>query len=239
MQHSWEAYLTDEDRATLARGKWGQRLTPGRRPAVIAIDVQNYMVGERGQPDDNYPYSCGAIGWSAVDASKDIMAAARAAGAPVIYTRFGLDPSGNDGGIFNQKMGRGTGDYSFIEGTHGAELVAEVGPQPGDLVFVKKKASSFFGTPLLAYLTELQIDTVIVVGGSTSNCVRATVVDASQYNYRVLVPREAVFDRFPLSHAVSLFDMNRMFADVLGTDEVIQYLREIAASANSRAPRMA
>jgi nicotinamidase-related amidase len=239
MQNSWEAYLTDEDRATLARGKWGQRLSPGRRPAVIAIDVQNYMVGKRGQPDDNYPFSCGAIGWSAVDASKDIMSAARAAGAPVIYTRFALDPSGNDGGVFTRKIGRGVGDYAFIEGTHGAELVADVGPQPGDLVFVKKKVSAFFGTPLLAYLTELQVDTVIVVGGSTSNCVRATVVDASQYNYRVLVPREAVFDRLPLSHAVSLFDMDRTYADVLGTGEVLQYLCEIAAGGNSRKLRTA
>jgi nicotinamidase-related amidase len=88
--------------------------------------------------------------------------------------------------------------------------------------------SAFFGTPLQAYLTELKVDTLIVVGGSTSNCVRATVVDGAQSNYRVLVPREAVFDRIPLSHAVSLFDMDRSSANVMSKDAVIQYLNSLS-----------
>ncbi|GAB3654360.1 isochorismatase family protein [Ramlibacter alkalitolerans] len=229
--NSWESYLSEADRATLARGKWGQRIQPGVRPAIVSIDVQNYMVGRRGEPDGEYPYSCGGIGWEAVDASKEILAAARAAGAPVLYTRFALDANGHEGGMFARKVGKGAGENAFLEGTHGAELLAEVGPQPGDFVFTKKKVSAFFGTPLLSYLTDLQVDTVIVIGGSTSNCVRATVVDASQYNFRVLVPQEAVFDRIPLSHAVSLFDMNRTYADVLPTNEVVAYLRGIAQRA--------
>lgn len=83
---------------------------------------------------------------------------------------------------------------------------------------------------LVGYLIDLHIDTVIVVGGSTSNCVRATVVDASQYNFRVLVPQEAVFDRLPLSHSVALFDMNRTYADVMPAREVVQYLQELSRS---------
>ena len=224
----WDSYLSPEDRVTLARGKWSQPARPGCRPAVISIDVQNYMVGQRGEPDAGYPFSCGAVGWQAVDASKEILAAARAIGAPVIYTRFALDASGEEGGTFTRKVGQGQGVNAFVEGSHGAELVAEVGPQPGELVFVKKKVSAFFGTPLLSYLVDRQVDTVIVIGGSTSNCVRATVVDASQYNFRVLVPQEAVFDRIPLSHAVALFDMNRAYADVLPTSEVIAYLHGLA-----------
>lgn len=228
MANSWESYLSEEDRATLARGKWGQRQEPGLRPAVVSIDVQNYMVGQRGKDDGDYPFSCGGIGWAAVDASKEILSAARAAGAPVFYTRFALDAAGHDGGVFTRKVGKGVGEYAFVDGTFGSEFVAEVAPQPGDFAFVKKKVSAFHGTPLLSYLIDLHIDTLIVIGGSTSNCVRATVVDASQYNFRVLVPQEAVFDRLPLSHAVSLFDMNRTYADVLPTDEVVKYLRELA-----------
>lgn len=227
MVNSWERYLSEEDRATLARGMWGQRQEPGRRPAVVAIDVQNYMVGQRGQDDGRYPFSCGEIGWAAVDASKEILSAARAEGAPVFYTRFALDPAGQDGGVFTRKVGKGVGEYAFLDGTLGSAFVAEVAPQPGDFAFVKKKVSAFHGTPLLSYLTDLRIDTLIVIGGSTSNCVRATVVDASQYNFRVLVPQEAVFDRLPLSHAVSLFDMNRTYADVLPAAEVVKYLREL------------
>lgn len=224
MSNSWESYLSDEDRATLLRGQWGRKVGAGCRPAVIAVDVQNYMVGERGVPDARYPLSCGETGWAAVDAARKVIAAARAAGAPIFFSRLALDASGKDGGVFTRKIGTVSGEYAFVDGTFGAEFVAEVAPQPGDFVFVKKKLSAFFGTPLQAYLTDLHIDTVIVVGGSTSNCVRATVVDAAQYNLRVLVPQEAVFDRLPLSHAVALFDMNRTYADVLPTAEVVQYL---------------
>jgi maleamate amidohydrolase len=98
-------------------------------------------------------------------------------------------------------------------------------PGERDLVFVKKKPSGFHGTPLLGYLVERGIDTVIVTGGATSNCVRATVFDAASWNLRTVVPQEAVFDRIPVSHAISLFDMDRQFADVLPTDEVLDYLQ--------------
>ena len=62
-------------------------------------------------------------------------------------------------------------------------------------MFVKKKPSGFFGTPLLSYLVDRRIDTVIVCGGATSNCIRATVFDSSSYNFRTIVPADAVFDR--------------------------------------------
>ena len=75
-----------------------------------------------------------------------------------------------------------------LEGTTGAELLPEVGPEPGDVVFVKKKPSAFHGTPLLAYLIDRNIDTLVVVGGATSNCVRATVFDSASYNFRTIVP---------------------------------------------------
>jgi nicotinamidase-related amidase len=106
----------------------------------------------------------------------------------------------------------------------GAELSPLLMPTERDLVFVKKKPSGFHGTPLLGYLIDRGIDTVIVVGGATSNCIRATVFDCASYNYRAIVPQEAVFDRIPISHAISLFDMDRQFADVLPTPEVIEYL---------------
>lgn len=220
----WDRFLTDEDRAVLARGKWAGRAGTGQRPAVIAIDLQNYMVGERGVDDARYPYSCGEVGWRSVDAGKRILEAARKTSVPVIYTRFVLDPSGNDGGIFIRKVRKGEGECAFLAGTHGAEIIPEIAPVPGDLVIDKKKASAFFGTPLQAYLTARGIDTLIVIGGSTSNCVRATAVDGSQANYMVLIPEEAVFDRLQLSHAAALFDLDRTFADVVTTDETVAYL---------------
>jgi nicotinamidase-related amidase len=111
-----------------------------------------------------------------------------------------------------------------LEGTEGAELLPEVGPKPGDIVFVKKKPSGFHGTPLLGYLIDRGIDTLIVLGGATSNCVQATVFDSASYNFRTIVPADAVFDRLPISHAIGLFDMDRQFADVVTSDEVIAHL---------------
>lgn len=223
----WEKYLDDSDRAVLARGRFAQRMGFGGKPAIVAIDCQRYMVGERGVNDGRYPSSCGAVGWAAVDRIGAILDTARACSVPVFLTRFALDQSGADIGVYGRKRAFMQRPDWCIEDTEGAELLPEVGPKPGDIVFVKKKPSGFFGTPLLGYLIDRGIDTVIVLGGATSNCVRATVFDASSYNFRTIVPADAVFDRLPVSHAISLFDMDRQFADVTSSDEVIAELRKI------------
>ena len=227
----WQRFLSADDRETIARGRWARRVGFGARPAVILIDVQNYMVGEEGNHDlAAYPYSC-AGGWAAVRQTKRIVAAARAAAAPVIYTRFAIDRTVGDAGLFDAKIGAEAGENVYFEGTHGSAIVDAVAPEPGDLVFTKKKPSSFHGTPLLPYLIERAIDTLIVTGGATCNCVRATVFDAFSYNYRTIVPADAVFDRLPISHAINLFDMNRCSADVTDTEAVLAYFAEQAQRA--------
>ncbi len=227
MTEPWAAYLGDRDRAVLARGRFAQRMGFGDRPAIVAIDCQRYMVGERGRADERYPSSCGEIGWAAVDRIAQLLAAARATATPVFLTRFALAPDASDIGVYGRKRAFLGGRQDWcLDGTAGAELLPEVGPQRGDIVVVKKKPSAFFGTPLLAYLVDRRVDTVVVVGGATSNCVRATVFDASSYNFRVIVPHDAVFDRLAVSHAISLFDMDRQFADVVSTDDVISQLSQ-------------
>jgi nicotinamidase-related amidase len=74
-----------------------------------------------------------------------------------------------------------------------------------------------------------------VCGESTSGCVRATVVDAKSYRYKVLVPEECVFDRHEAPHAINLFDMEQKYADVLPLEEVLGYLAQVAASGGVRA----
>lgn len=223
----WDKYLGEADRAVLARGRFAQRMGFGRNPAVIVIDCQRYMVGERGVTDDRFPSSCGAVGWAAVDRIAAILDAARSAGVPVFLTRFALDPSGNDIGVYGRKRAFLQRPDWCLDGSEGAELLPEVGPRPRDVVFVKKKPSGFFGTPLLSHLVDRGVDTVVVVGGATSNCVRATVFDASSYNFRTIVPADAVFDRLPISHAISLFDMDRQFADVTTADAVIDTFKSL------------
>ncbi len=221
----WDTFLRPEDHAVLARGGFARRMGFGRQTAILAIDCQRYMVGERGVEDEgHYPSSCGAVGWAAVDWIATILSAARTAAIPVFLTRFELDPSGNDIGVYARKRGLLDRSDWCLADTPGAALLQEVGPVPGDIVLIKKKPSAFFGTPLLSMLIDCGVDTVVVVGGATSNCVRATVLDAASNNLRAIVPADAVFDRFPISHAISLFDMDRQFADVMDAAEVVSQL---------------
>jgi maleamate amidohydrolase len=92
-------------------------------------------------------------------------------------------------------------------------------------VLVKLFASAFFGTPLGAMLAAHGADTVVVCGASTSGCVRATVVDALQHGYRVIVPREGVADRQDGPHEAALFDIDAKYGDVVGVAEAEALLR--------------
>lgn len=212
----------------LERGRWARRAGFGERPALLVIDAQYYMTGIRGAPDNatRYPLACGEAAFAATDQIARLLAASRAVGIPVFFTRYVVDPVNDDVGMFHRKIGVGIGrgENLYFAGTHGAEIVAELRPLPTEIVIDKKKYSAFFGTPLLALLIDRRVDTCVIVGGSTSNCIRAAAVDAMQYNFFTIVPEEAVFDRLPISHRLNLFDINRSYADVLPIDEVLAWL---------------
>jgi len=224
----WQSYLGPQDEAVIARARFGRRMGFGTRPAVLVIDAQRYMVGEEGR-DQDWPSSCGVPGRQAVREIARVVGAAQAAGVPCFFTLFEIARDGRDMGVYQRKRALLDSEHWCLEGSRGAAMVPELVPGPLDIVFVKKKPSGFHGTPLLGYLVERGIDTVIVTGGATSNCVRATVFDASSWNFRTIVAQEAVFDRIPVSHAISLFDMDRQFADVTPVDEVLAYLAGVSS----------
>ena len=85
-------------------------------------------------------------------------------------------------------------------------------------------ASAFFETNLGSLFTFHKVDTVIVTGGSTSGCVRATVVDSLSRSYRTIVPEECVADKHESPHFANLYDMAVKYADVLPVAEVIDFL---------------
>jgi maleamate amidohydrolase len=230
----WDAFLTEQDRAVLARGRFGRRMGFGQQLAVVVIDAQNYMVGQAGN-DAAWPSSCGEVGRRAVSEIARLVAAAQACNVPCFFSRFELDRAGTDIGVYRHKRDMLQSEHWCLAGSLGAQLVPQLTPTARDIVFVKKKPSGFHGTPLLGYLVERQIDTVIIAGGATSNCIRATVFDAASYNLRAIVPQEAVFDRVPISHAISLFDMDRQFADVMPVQQVLDHLATLGAEAPARA----
>ena len=100
----------------------------------------------------------------------------------------------------------------------------------GDEIIDKQWASAFHGTDLAQRLRERGVDSVVVTGLTTSGCVRATAVDGLQYDYRVVVPREAVGDRNSAAHEANLFDLHAKYADVMGLAEVIARLPPLPGS---------
>ena len=91
----------------------------------------------------------------------------------------------------------------------------------------KLKPSGFHGTPLNSFLNHLKADSILMVGTTTSGCVRASVIDGFSENYRITLVEEGCFDRSEASHAINLCDMNAKYADVVGTEDVIEYIESL------------
>ena len=87
-------------------------------------------------------------------------------------------------------------------------------------------ASAFFETNLGSLFTFHGVDTVVVTGGSTSGCVRATVVDSLSRSFRTIVPEECVADKHESPHFANLYDMALKYADVLPVAEVLAFMEQ-------------
>src|SRR5579872_3621979 len=223
----WDDVLSETERKIYEIGGWGKRMGFGARPAVLVIDVNYDFVGDKPEPIlesiKRWRYSCGDVGWRGVDAIRHLLAAARQKNVPIIYTTVERRADRLDYGRDRDKNFR-TGEATSLSDAKGPKIPDEIAPIPADIVISKKKASAFFGTPLTSYLVDMNIDTLLVTGVSTSGCVRATVVDGNAYNFRVCVVEEGTFDRSPVAHKVNLFDMHMKYADVVSLDETMKYL---------------
>jgi nicotinamidase-related amidase len=163
------------------------------------------------------------VGWNAVKHIAELVEVFRKNGHPILYPHVAPKLS-YDSGTLGAKV---PSIMSIPE--QGYRIPPEVAPEPKDIMLPKKHPSAFFGTPLASYLVDLQVDSLIVTGCSTSGCVRSTVVDAFAYNYKVLVPFDAVYDRSETVHKVNLFDMGQKYADVMSTDDVIRAVSALPA----------
>jgi len=196
-------------------GNFGARIGWGSKPAVVVVDVcLAYLEG--GPLTDEHGR------FEAARASADrIVEAARAAGHPVVFTTVRLAPGGADAGWFAVKV---PGLTVFEEGSPYAAFPEAPAPLPGEVVVSKQYASGFFGTSLAATLNANRVDTVVVLGFSTSGCVRATALDALQHGFRPIVAREACGDREAATNDQNLFDLDAKYADVLSEQAVIDHL---------------
>ena len=197
----------------------------GPRPAVLAIDLYKkaYQGGDKPVREVNRRFSgsCGENAWKAMEPTQKLFAAARRAGVPVIYTTRHADTAGVHS--TNRRMGRETENLYEIQ--PGLE------PEPGELVIYKERASGFFGTPLIAHLRRLRVESLIICGESTSGCVRASTVDAYSYGFHKTLVEECTYDRSMLSHKVNLFDLHHKYADVMHVGDVVAHLEEMDLAA--------
>ena len=230
----WDKFLTERDRAVFAQAGYGARGGFGRRPALIVVDVNWAFCGEQPEPIlqsiKKWRNSCGEEAWVALGYIGKLIAKARERGVPVIYTTGVRREDNWDSGSWAWKNSRNGEDIAPPAPTNrdGNEIVDVIAPAPQDIVVYKQKPSGFFGTNLASYLTLLGCDSVVVVGTTTSGCVRGTVIDAFSLNYRVAVAEEGCFDRSQASHAINLCDMNAKYADVVATEEVLQFFDTLA-----------
>jgi nicotinamidase-related amidase len=224
----WDDILTERDREVFAKSGYGKRAGFGQRPAVLVIDMNYNFVGDRPEPIlksvERFRNSCGEEGWQGVYSIRELLGAARQKHLPIFYTTGHEKRTAVTFGRWQGKNSR-SGEDLREEWSKGNEIVDEIAPQEGDVVVRKQKPSGFFGTALMSMLNELRADTVLVTGCTTSGCVRASVIDAFSYNFRVSVIEECVFDRGQASHRINLFDMNAKYADVISLREAHEYIK--------------
>jgi len=186
----------------------------GTRPAVLVVDMQV------GFTDPKFPLGGLPMVHAAADKIGDLLRVARAHAVPVAkcYTAYG---SIADMPRWKVKAVR----EEFIHGHPCTALDPRVHDDRYDFTFCKTAPSIFFLTPLITFLAKHQVDTVIVTGCTTSGCVRASIIDAFSYGFRVVVPEDCCGDAERGPHEDNLRDCERRYCDVSNLGAMQEYLR--------------
>lgn len=187
----------------------------GRKPALIVVDMI------RGFTDPQCPLGCSCP--DVVAANARLLQAFHGAGFPVYFTTV-VYHSADQALVFRERLpalNLLTPESAWVRVDDRLDM------HPGDELIEKQWASAFHQTDLDQRLRHRGVDSLVVTGLTTSGCVRATAVDGLQYDYPVVIPREAVGDRNSAAHEANLFDLQAKYADVQSVDEVIAALRDI------------
>ncbi|MES2482657.1 MAG: isochorismatase family protein [Pseudomonadota bacterium] len=204
----------------------------GRMPALINIDLQKAYtcVGEFATAYETDPKQ--------LDYVNELAAEFRARGFPVVWTYVAYMESGEDCGIWGTRTNTPDSLQNIKVGSRRAEFDDRLKiDRVRDIIINKRMASAFFETNLGSIFTFHGVDTVVVTGGSTSGCVRATVLDSLQRSFRTIVPEECVADKHESPHFANLYDMALKYSDVLTFEETMVQLRQVPARAPAGAGR--
>lgn len=191
----------------------------GNRLAILNVDPQKSYT----RPD---LFSTGYItNPKQMDYTREISNLARSKGLPVIWTRVAYMENAADCGVWGTRSNTPDSLQNIKFGSQRQEFDDRLEiDEKVDAVYTKRMPSAFFETPLNSFLNWHKIDTVVVTGGSTSGCVRATAVDSLSHGYRTIVPIECVADKHESYHFANLTDLLIKYADVVNVSEVYDWL---------------
>ncbi len=208
--------LFEAVKANPARARFGF----GSRLAVVNVDLQQAYT----RPD-LFPKTAYVTDPDQIAHVNRISALARSKDMPVIWTHVAYKPDGGDAGVWGTRTDTPDSLQNIKVGSerHAFDPRCEI-DEARDLIFTKRMPSAFFETPLASYLVWRKVDTVVVTGGSTSGCVRATAVDSLSHGYRTIVPEQCVADKHESYHFANLTDLQLKYADVVDVREVVDWL---------------
>jgi maleamate amidohydrolase len=208
--------MFDEVMANPSRRKFGF----GRKLALVNVDLQQaytridkFSTAYETDPDQ-------------IAHVNRLAALARSKGMPVIWSRVAYMDDAQDAGVWGTRTDTPDSLQNIKYGSERHAFDDRCDIRPGDLQFTKRMPSAFFETPLASFLVFHGVDTVVVTGGSTSGCVRATAVDALSHGYRTIVPIETCADKHESYHFANLTDLQLKYADVEPVEVVAAWLEQ-------------
>lgn len=221
MEQIWKDMLTEHDKKCLAnQSSFQPRRGLGSKPALIVIDMQKAVIGDDMpiyEQQDRYPYACGNFAWAPSATLRSSFPTAVSTASPVVYSKHCYRP---EYGF----AGRPANDV-FAADNPNCDIIPELTPViPGDTVVEKQGPSVFFSTNVNNSLRSKGVDTVLIVGNTTSGCARATAIDATSLSFKTALIEECVFDRLEMAHRANMFDIQYKYCDVLPIAEVYEYL---------------
>jgi nicotinamidase-related amidase len=190
-------------------------LALGKRPALILVDLSLGFCSPQSPLGGEFK--------DVVQANLQLLSLFRQHNWPVFFTTV-VYQNKEQASVFRQRLP----DLNILQqGSDWTEIHPDLNKQQNEYLIEKQGPSGFFATPLVEQLRLEQADSLVITGLTTSGCVRATVVDALQYNYPVFVPKQACGDRNASAHDANLHDMHAKYAEVLGLDALMEQLSSL------------
>ncbi len=186
----------------------------GSKPGIAVVDFQ------LGFTDPEYALGGAPLVQRAIDNTARLLEVARSCGVPVATCYTG----------YNSRRDMPYWKISAVlEDMIEAEAPTQLDPRTYDpdydVAMRKSGASMFFQTPAAAFFNKESVDTIFVVGCTTSGCVRASIVDCFQWGFRTLVPEDCVGDQDEGPHHDNLRDVERRYCDLTSADEAIAQIQ--------------